>query len=356
MATTELLLRCLEGTQNPALEIRAPAEHQLAQFSVQHGFGVALLEIFLSPHVGMQTRQLAGLLARRFICEHWNTDRPHFREPAVSDQHKAVMRAQLLQGLSDRDSKLCTAACMAVVSVAQDDLPSQWPELLEHLLNQLQAPTSQHVNAAMRCLVLLSEDINQQQVAYIIGRLFPVLLHVFTSTQQYSKTIRARACTVVYKGLKVGSLLLIAPDAGDGGAHAAAGASSTQYLSTSQYLQHALPSWIEVLSQALVAPMHDEGAAELAIRIEIVKIFSVLIQMQPQLVAPDRLLHLIHALWQGLAVAVEVYEQRVVLSRCGDTGHTADKSDVYDMLELDGDRVSPDALAWELMECVREVA
>ena len=86
MATTEQLLRCLEGTQvrrrrtlpafsgiaaphretcpptscthtqNHALEIRAPAEQQLAVFSVQHGFGVALLEIFLSDDVGMQVR------------------------------------------------------------------------------------------------------------------------------------------------------------------------------------------------------------------------------------------------------------------------------------------------------------
>ncbi|MGB1596705.1 MAG: hypothetical protein ACPIOQ_28355 [Promethearchaeia archaeon] len=43
-------------TQNHALEIRAPAEQQLAAFSVQHGFGVALLEIFLSDDVGMQVR------------------------------------------------------------------------------------------------------------------------------------------------------------------------------------------------------------------------------------------------------------------------------------------------------------
>ena len=33
----------------------------------QHGFGVALLDIFLSPHVSMQTRQLACLQARRFV-------------------------------------------------------------------------------------------------------------------------------------------------------------------------------------------------------------------------------------------------------------------------------------------------
>ena len=46
----------LHAHTEPCARIRAPAEQQLAAFSVQHGFGVALLEIFLSDDVGMQVR------------------------------------------------------------------------------------------------------------------------------------------------------------------------------------------------------------------------------------------------------------------------------------------------------------
>ena len=43
------------------------AEAQLNQFSLQHGFGVALLEILLSSGVDEQLRQLAAVLCRQYI-------------------------------------------------------------------------------------------------------------------------------------------------------------------------------------------------------------------------------------------------------------------------------------------------
>ena len=57
-----------------------------------------------------QTRQLAGVLSRRYIHTHWSRQRAGFQEPEVTEEHKALMRTQLLQGLSIQESKLCTAA------------------------------------------------------------------------------------------------------------------------------------------------------------------------------------------------------------------------------------------------------
>ena len=44
-STTEGLLRCLMGTMNQDAAVRHQSEVQLAQLSLQHGFGLALLEV-----------------------------------------------------------------------------------------------------------------------------------------------------------------------------------------------------------------------------------------------------------------------------------------------------------------------
>ena len=48
MSTTEGLLQCLAGTMNADAATRHQSEVQLQNFSVEHGFGLALLEVMQS--------------------------------------------------------------------------------------------------------------------------------------------------------------------------------------------------------------------------------------------------------------------------------------------------------------------
>ena len=233
----------------------------------------------------MQTRQLAAVLSRRFIHDHWSREKPWFQEPEVTQEHKVIMRRQLLQGLSVDDSKLCTAVSMGVASVAQHDFPLAWSELMPHLLGMLEAGTPPQVSAAMRCLVLVSEEMTEQQVPHIISGLFPALYQVFTSQDKFSKGIRSRACSVVLRAVKLASVSLLVADPADEGAQ-----------SCLQFLRRTLPSWIEVFAQELAAPFTDESEGELGIRIEIVKIFSVIVETHPQLLSAS-LAYVVHALW-----------------------------------------------------------
>ena len=61
-------------------------------------------------------------------------------------------------------SKLRTAASMAIAAVAKEDFPENWPELIPHILQMLQAGAPHLVHGAMRCLVLVSEEITDNQV------------------------------------------------------------------------------------------------------------------------------------------------------------------------------------------------
>jgi hypothetical protein len=197
------------------------------------------------------------------------------------------MRAQLLQGLSVEDSKLCTAVCMAIASVARDDFPSKWPELLPHLLGMLQVG-SEHphqASAAMRCVVLVSEELQDLQIPQIVHSLFPALHQVFICGDQFSKGIRASACSVVYRAIKLASVSLLACDE-----------TSEMAASCMQLFQQSLPKWFEAFAQVIASPLEDESTAELSMRIEIVKIFSVIVETYPRLLSAS-LADVIHALW-----------------------------------------------------------
>ncbi len=60
---------------------------------------------------------------------------------------------QLLNALTLEHSKLRTAASMAVASVAKEDFPDSWPELIPHVLQMLQAIAELYMRIqALHCL------------------------------------------------------------------------------------------------------------------------------------------------------------------------------------------------------------
>ncbi len=72
----------------------------------------------------------APQLLRRQINEHWD---PAFKKPALDDEERAAIRAQLLNGLADPDRKLRTAAGMALAAIAKFEMPES-PMLVQQLL------------------------------------------------------------------------------------------------------------------------------------------------------------------------------------------------------------------------------
>jgi importin-9 len=167
----------------------------------------------------------------------------------------------------------------------------------------------------------------------VITSLFPHLYTVFTAEGVHSKHVRARACTVMYKCIKLMSLL--------------GGASASEEVSL-RLLERCAPQWLECFATTIAAPLPHDDAGELCMRIEMVRILTVLISVYPLLLS-SCMAQLIHALWHALATTVEVYEHLIVHGR-GPVELDIDPAD-----DVDGDRIAIDTLAWELMECVRAV-
>ena len=67
--------------------------------------------------VPLGARQLSGIILRQFITKHWTPDSNSFVEPETCAEDKASIRATLPRLLCDSNSKLQTAASMAIAGI-----------------------------------------------------------------------------------------------------------------------------------------------------------------------------------------------------------------------------------------------
>lgn len=123
---------------------RQNAEHRAAEASKQSGFGAALVQTVLQQQYPEGLRQLAAVLLKRHVKEHWATESKHFKEPVVAENEKAAIRSQLPQGLADPLPKLRTATSMAIAAIAKWDLPDVWPGLFEMIVSAITSKSSPH--------------------------------------------------------------------------------------------------------------------------------------------------------------------------------------------------------------------
>lgn len=58
--------------------------------------------------------------------------------------YQVTIRNLLLMALDDSHGKICTAASMAVASIAHYDWPEEWPELMPFLLKLISGQSNMH--------------------------------------------------------------------------------------------------------------------------------------------------------------------------------------------------------------------
>ncbi|KAL6779589.1 hypothetical protein ACKKBG_A12895 [Auxenochlorella protothecoides x Auxenochlorella symbiontica] len=170
----EGLVACLNSLLSPDPQARRGGENALAQGSQQPGLGVALLEVSQNPSLPTGLRQLAAVILKKHLKEHWTFESGAFREPPIGEEEKAALRARLPRGLADPERKLRTAAGMAVAAVARWDCPQDWPELMPGLLSVVaQKPSPEHVDGTIRCIAMFVDELGEDQIL----EMAPGLLH-----------------------------------------------------------------------------------------------------------------------------------------------------------------------------------
>uniref|UniRef100_A0A0E0PWB1 Importin N-terminal domain-containing protein n=1 Tax=Oryza rufipogon TaxID=4529 RepID=A0A0E0PWB1_ORYRU len=99
-----------------------------------------------------------------------------------SCQKIVIIRQLLLTSLDDSHGKIRTAIGMAVAAIGQQDWPEDWPELLPYLLKLISDQSNGcGVRGALRCLALLSDDLDDTCIPKLVPELFPSLYSIISS-------------------------------------------------------------------------------------------------------------------------------------------------------------------------------
>ncbi|KAK8470696.1 hypothetical protein PHAVU_003G034100 [Phaseolus vulgaris] len=315
------LLNCLSATLDPNPEVRCFAEASLDQASRQPGFGSALSKVSANKEVTVGLRQLAAVLLKQFVKKHWQEDDDTFEPPVVSSDEKEVIRRMLLLTLDDPHRKICTAIGMAVASIAVHDWPELWPDLLPFLLNLINNQANLNGgHGAMRCLVLLSADLDDKMVPTLIPALFPSLLTIVSSPQIYDPYIRSKALSIIYSCTSMLGTM-----------------SGVYKAETSSLIAPLLKPWMDQFSSILAIPVQSENPDDWSIKMEVMKCLNQFIQNFSGLFKSE----FEGPLWNTFVSSLRVYEKASIEAT----------EDSYDgRYDSDGSEKSLDSFVIQLFE------
>ncbi|GAX82463.1 hypothetical protein CEUSTIGMA_g9890.t1 [Chlamydomonas eustigma] len=198
------LLQALSCTLSSDNLVREQGEAFLALQYCEDGFGFCLSTIactHATVELDVCIRQLSAVLLKKWIREHWDESGKHFVPPIAKDAEKALVKQNLLHGLSEPHSKVSKAVGMAIIAIAQSDYPQGWPDLLPTLLNMVKCGEDKgQLNGALRCLTLLSEEVDHEHLQEIAPTLLPALYAIAINSSS-SLTLRVRSIKLLHSML-----------------------------------------------------------------------------------------------------------------------------------------------------------
>ncbi|KAK7275122.1 hypothetical protein RIF29_16229 [Crotalaria pallida] len=235
---------------------------------------------------------LAAVLLKQFVKKHWQEDEDSFEPPVVSSDEKEIIRKMLLLTLDDSHRKICTAVGMAVASIALYDWPESWADLLPFLLNLINNQTNLNgVHGAMRCLVLLSADLDDRMVPTLVPALFPSLLTIVSSPQIYDTYIRTKALSIVYSCISMLGMM-----------------SGVYKTETGSLIVPMLKPWMDQFASILGIPVQSENPDDWSIRMEVLKCLNQFVQNFSSLMKSEFEV-ILGPLWNTFVSSLRVYEK-----------------------------------------------
>ncbi|KAK9806782.1 hypothetical protein WJX72_002643 [[Myrmecia] bisecta] len=309
---------------DPDPQARHAGEAKLQDASSQSGFGLALVNVTLRQEVPYGLRQLAAVVLKKFVKEHWTPESKHFKEPLVSDPEKDAIRNMLPSGLADPMGKIRTAVGMAVAGIAKWDVPGAWPSLLGDLIRAIgERKDANLVHGAVRCLSLFADELGDEQVFQVVPVLFPQLLTLVSQPAEHGPQIQRRALSVV--GSMVGMLAVI------GGMHQTA---------VRDVLAPTLEPWFRQFCIILSKPTTAHDTSDWSVKLEVLKVLVQYVMSFGKLVAPH-IAPVMQACWAMYNACLPLYQAAVVA-----TDGDLDEGEV----DSDGENMDFESLISQLVE------
>ncbi|WFD35077.1 importin-alpha export receptor [Malassezia cuniculi] len=124
-------------------EQRRAAEEQLGQLCVQPRFALLLLALIQSDTTSTAIRLAAAIQFKNLCKLNWAVDENEDDQRTVSDDDKAVIRAQLtpllvsLAGVQSPSQAILAQLNESIALIARSDFPDKWQSLIDELVAQL---------------------------------------------------------------------------------------------------------------------------------------------------------------------------------------------------------------------------
>ena len=107
-------------------------------------------------------RQMAAVVLKQHVKEHWTTEAKYFRAPVVGDAEKAAVRAALLPGLADSSSLLRTAVGLAISAIAKWHALASHTQTHRKLVGMCSTWSPAYVSHAVHPLILYTRGLLQE--------------------------------------------------------------------------------------------------------------------------------------------------------------------------------------------------
>ncbi|PPS11714.1 hypothetical protein GOBAR_AA08924 [Gossypium barbadense] len=179
---------------------------------------------------------------------------------------------------------------MAVAAIAVYDWPESWPDLLPFLLKLIGDQTSMNgVHGGLRCLALLSGDLDDMMIPTLVPVLFPCLYNIVSSSQTYNKYLRTKALSVVYACTSMLGTM-----------------SGVYQVETNALMEPMLKPWLDQFSFILEHPVQPEDTDDWSIRMEVLKCLNQFVQNFPSF-NESLFMVIVGPLWQTFVSSLSVY-------------------------------------------------
>ena len=255
--------RVLEASISPDEATRVNAEQHLTQGGTMPGFGLALVRCALNRQVPPGTRQLAAVVLKKYVKEHWQEGEGKFFPPQTGDDEKAAIRELLPNGLADPEAKIRTACGMAIATIATWDWPQQWPQLTAQLVGAIRERTSEDsVAGALRCLAMILGDMEETQVEDTVPALLPELCAIVAAdAATYTLAVKRRALAVLHACLLTLGVM-----------------SGARQRAVRDLMTPLLRPWLDVFAVALAAPPDPTDPGQCGLVLETLRCLSQVVQ------------------------------------------------------------------------------
>ncbi|EGC37408.1 hypothetical protein DICPUDRAFT_150014 [Dictyostelium purpureum] len=149
----EILTTCLNCNN----DVRKAAEDQLVHLKKQQGFSKYLLEIFGDQNIFYGARHLAAISFKSLVIAHWK------KGSLFTEEEKNIYRDKLLV-LLNNPNETCTEGieilAVSIGKIARNDYPSQWPNLMNVLLEIFEKSTSDRVKiTSLRVIKFVIKEV-----------------------------------------------------------------------------------------------------------------------------------------------------------------------------------------------------